>query len=66
MQSGKETALTATPWSEHHASISPDGSQVVYAYQQGKSHLIELVPLGRGVAEKPRAECGTPPGWAPE
>src|SRR5262249_25711490 len=61
MDSGKERALTATPWNETHPAISPDGSTVLYASPNG----INVVSTANGVAEK-ICDCGMPMGWSPD
>ncbi|HUQ90979.1 MAG TPA: protein kinase, partial [Bryobacteraceae bacterium] len=66
MAGGKETALTATPWDEFHGVINADGSKVVYRYRQGEKNILDILPLGRGVAERLCEGCGSPVSWAPD
>jgi serine/threonine protein kinase len=66
MDSGKERALTATPWDETHPSISADGSKVLYGSENGPNPVIHVLTLGTGVAERVCDDCGIPMGWSPD
>jgi len=64
MDSGKETALTATPWDEGHPWIAPDGSKVAYASWEAQNPVVYVLALGAAAAEK---LCdGIPYGWSPD
>jgi Tol biopolymer transport system component len=63
METGKETALTATPAPEGWPVISPDGARV--AYLTLPDETMYLVPFRGGVPEKLCGDCGRPMDWAP-
>jgi len=64
LDSGKETALTATPWQESFPVISRDGRQVAYrVVQNQKSAIFSLATTG-GVAETLCEDCGWPADWS--
>jgi Tol biopolymer transport system component len=64
MDSGKERALTATPWNETHPSITADGTKVAFASGEMQKTVIHVLPLGTGVAETLCEDCGMPMGWS--
>jgi Tol biopolymer transport system component len=58
--SGKELALTATPWREYFPVINRRGSHVVYqSIGDGKTG-IHIVPAVGGISEKVCDNCGGP------
>jgi eukaryotic-like serine/threonine-protein kinase len=66
MESGKETALTATPWDESHPYITADGSKVLYQSLERPNPPIYVLSIGKGVAEKFCDDCGLPMAWSPD
>lgn len=66
MDTGKETALTATPWDETHAKITPDGSKVTYGVRETQKVSIYVVAASGGMAEKVCEDCGLPLDWSPD
>src|SRR5262249_22737307 len=67
VNSGKETALTATPWAESHPLISADGSKVAFASLEAPNKpVIEVLSLGKSVAERLCDDCGLPLDWSPD
>jgi Tol biopolymer transport system component len=64
MRSGKETALTATPWIESHPFLSADGSRFAYGSLETSNPAIYVQTLGKVVGEKLCGDCGPPYGWS--
>jgi hypothetical protein len=63
VNTGKETALTATPWRESHPLISPDGSKVTFASREKPKPVMYLQSLRKGIAEILCDDCGLPLDW---
>src|SRR5262249_17558451 len=67
MNSGKETALTATPWPESHPLITADASKVAFVSRESRNKpVIQVLSLGKGVAERLCDDCGLPLDWSPD
>src|SRR5262249_47042906 len=57
----------ATPWGESHPLISVDGSKVAFiSYEASNKPVIQMMALGKGVAEKFCDDCGMPLDWSPD
>jgi Tol biopolymer transport system component len=59
LQTGRESALTETPWSEGYARISKDGSQVMFIVRKssGKGALASI-DSGGGISRTYCGNCG--------
>ena len=66
MESGKETALTTTPWDETHPYITADGSKICYQSLERPNPAIYVLSMGNGVAEKLCDDCDPPMMWSPD
>src|SRR4029077_3536490 len=70
LESGKETALTATPENEIAPRISSGGSKVAYGVLnpgQSLQYVMSIAAGGApGVAEKIYGDCGRPDDWSPD
>jgi Tol biopolymer transport system component len=70
LQSGRETALTATSADEMSPIISADGLKVAYSLSSIPNqpiYVIDLsVPPDSSVPEKVCDDCGEPVGWSPD
>jgi Tol biopolymer transport system component len=64
MRSGKETALTATPWNESHPFLSADGSRFAYGSLETGNPAIYVQTVGKVAGEKLCGDCGLPFGWS--
>jgi len=62
LESGKETALTATPFTEEHPVITSDGKKVAYVINTGKPGTYVL-SIHRGVLEKVSDDWHRPHDW---
>ena len=66
LESGKETALTATPAREEEAEISPDGTRVSYTVIEGSRWPLYQIATTGGPPEKICEDCGRPWDWSPD
>jgi Tol biopolymer transport system component len=66
LESGKETALTATPAREEEPEISADGSRVFYSVWEGPRGVIYQVAASGGAPERLCDDCGRPWDWSPD
>jgi Tol biopolymer transport system component len=66
METGKETALTNTPWPETHPYITADGSKVLYQSLEEPKPVIYLLSLARRVPESLCDDCGLPLTGSPD
>jgi Tol biopolymer transport system component len=66
LQSGRETALTATPSREEEAEISADGTRVVYTVWEGPRGVLHQLATRGGVPERLCEDCGRPWEWSPD
>jgi Tol biopolymer transport system component len=65
LDSGKETAVTATPVSEEEAEISADGTSISYVVIEGSRGLVYQIPTSGGPPEEICDDCGRPWDWSP-
>lgn len=63
LDTGRETALTATRETKSAAILSPDGSKVAFGYSTPLS--VFLVPSAGGKAVQLCGDCGQPRTWLP-
>jgi Tol biopolymer transport system component len=66
LQSGRETALTATPVREEEAEISADGTRICYLVVEGSRWALYQIATTGGVPEKICDDCGRPWEWSPD
>ena len=66
LESGKESALTATPAREQNAEISPDGKYIVYVIFEQTGGVFYKIPTSGGVPERICEDCGRPWDWSPD
>jgi eukaryotic-like serine/threonine-protein kinase len=64
MESGKETALSATPFSEGYPVISDDGTKVAYIIDDSQITATYVLGINRGVSEKIRDGWHRPADWS--
>ena len=64
LDTGRETALAATPVPELRPVISADGSKVVYGTIEDQKPALYTVPAGGGVPEKVCGDCDLPWQWS--
>jgi eukaryotic-like serine/threonine-protein kinase len=62
LESGKETALTTTPFAEEYPAITGDGTKVAYASDIGKRGTYVL-NVASGVSKKIREDWHRPVDW---
>ena len=66
LESGKETALTATPVREEEAEITADGTRVCYLVVEGPRWALYQIATAGGVPERICDDCGRPWEWSPD
>jgi Tol biopolymer transport system component len=66
METGKETALTNTPWPETHPYITADGSKVFYQSLEEPKAVIYMLSLAKRVPENLCDDCGLPLTGSPD
>jgi Tol biopolymer transport system component len=70
LRSGREAALTASPWGESSPVTTSDGSKVAYATLRGGKQEIDVVAPaalpGSSIAQKVCDDCGLPAAWYPD
>ena len=66
LDSGRETAITATPAHEQEAEITADGTRIFYAVLEGARGVLYEVASTGGPAERLCDDCGLPWDWSPD
>jgi eukaryotic-like serine/threonine-protein kinase len=66
LESGKETALTASPAREEEAEITADGTRISYVVIEGSRGVVYQIPTSGGPPEKICDDCGRPWDWSPD
>jgi len=70
LQTGRETALTATPADEISPVISEDGLRVAYSISsiaENPIYMVDLsLPPGSSISERVCDNCGQPLGFSPD
>ena len=66
LQSGKETALTATPAREEEVEITADGTRVFYCVLESSRGVVYQLATSGGAPEKICDDCGRPWDWSPD
>jgi Tol biopolymer transport system component len=66
LESGKETALTATPAREEEAEITADGTRIFYAVIEGSRGTVYQIATTGGPPEQICDDCGRPWDWSPD
>jgi serine/threonine protein kinase/Tol biopolymer transport system component len=64
LESGKETALSATPSNEQYPVISDDGTKVAYVIDESQMTAIYVLSINRGVSEKIGDGWHRPADWS--
>jgi eukaryotic-like serine/threonine-protein kinase len=64
LESGKETALSATPFSEQYPVISDDGTKVAYIIDDSQIAATHVLSINRVVSEKIRDGWHRPADWS--
>ena len=66
LQSGKETALTATPAREEEPEITADGTRIFYSVVESSRGVVYQMSTNGGPPEKLCDDCGRPWDWSPD
>jgi eukaryotic-like serine/threonine-protein kinase len=66
LESGKETALTATPAREEEAEITADGTRISYTVSEGSRWTLYQIATTGGPPEQICDDCGRPWDWSPD
>ena len=66
LESGKETALTATPAREEEVEITADGTRILYVVIEGSRGVVYQIPTSGGPAEQICDDCGRPWDRSPD
>jgi Tol biopolymer transport system component len=72
LTTGRDVAVTATPRTETHGYISPDGTRVAYDYEENEkwsicvSDLASTPEKAPGPGERVCEGCGRPLHWSPD
>ena len=66
LESGKETALTATPAREEEAEITADGTRIFYVVIEGSRWTVYQIATTGGPPEQICDDCGRPWDWSPD
>jgi serine/threonine protein kinase len=66
LESGRETALTATPAHEQEAEITADGTRIFYVVIEGSRGAVYLIATTGGLPEQICDDCGRPWDWSPD
>jgi serine/threonine protein kinase len=66
LETGKETALTATPLTEEQPEITADGARVCYMVFEGQKWSIHEMSTNGGVSEEICPDCIRPWDWSPD
>jgi eukaryotic-like serine/threonine-protein kinase len=64
LDSGQETALTASAVEKSSPIITSDGSKVAYSVLEKQKRPIYVIASSRGMVEKLCEDCGEPVGWS--
>src|SRR5262249_33401461 len=63
LATGRETAVTNTPWPEFSRIFSPDASRLAYRANEKQNRLVYVVTLAGGALERVCEACGSG-GWS--
>ena len=66
LESGKETALTATPGREEEPEITADGTRIFYVVIEGMRGNVYQIAATGGPPERICDDCGRPWDWSPD
>jgi serine/threonine protein kinase len=66
LETGKESALTATPLSEEQPEITADGARVCYMVVEGQKWSIHEISTNAGIPEEICKDCIRPWDWSPD
>ena len=66
LQSGKETALTATSAREEEPEITAMASRFLYSVIESSRGVVYQMATNGGVPEKICGDCGRPWDWSPD
>ena len=64
LPSGKEVALTSTPWSEAYAVVARDGLHVIYRSSRQGKRVTHVLATAGGVPRQVCEDCGSPTDWS--
>jgi eukaryotic-like serine/threonine-protein kinase len=66
LDSGQETAITATPAHEQEPEITADGTRIFYSVLEGSRGVLYQIATAGGVPERICDDCGLPWDWSPD
>ena len=66
LQSGKETALTATSAPEEEPEITSDGTRIFYSVIESSRGVVYQMATNGGPPERICGDCGRPWDWSPD